>query len=176
MRGQAETRRLVSVVAPQVRTFEPNGRPVVPGITPVALYGHTPGHVGYEIVSRGYRLEDIGDTAHSSVVSLARPDWTGGVDVDPRAAAVTRRHELEHLAIAHELVFAPHFPFPGVGRIVAKGDGFAWKPVTGRPGSYSAHPRESGDPAVSSRAISAQRTESRHARSPGQRWVPAFAG
>jgi glyoxylase-like metal-dependent hydrolase (beta-lactamase superfamily II) len=130
MRRQSETRRLAAIVAPQVRTFEPSGRPVLPGIIPIALYGHTPGHVGYQIVSRGNRLEDIGDTAHSSVVSLARPDWTGGIDVDPAAGAATRGHELARLTAGHELVFSPHFPFPGVGRIIAKGDGFAWKPVT----------------------------------------------
>ncbi|MDB5481316.1 MAG: fold metallo-hydrolase [Caulobacteraceae bacterium] len=128
MQRQAETRKLAAVVAPQVKTFEP-GRPILPGITSIALYGHTPGHVGYEITSRGRRLEDIGDTAHSSIVSLARPDWSGGIDVDPAAGAATRRETLEHLALTHELVFAPHFPFPGVGRIVAKGEGFAWKPV-----------------------------------------------
>lgn len=134
MRAQPETRKLAAAIAPQVRTFEP-GRPILPGVTPIALYGHTPGHVAYEIVSRGRRLEDIGDTAHSSIVSLARPDWTGGIDVDPAAGAATRRRALDRLAVTHELVFAPHFPFPGVGRIVAKDEGFAWKPASshGRP-------------------------------------------
>ena len=132
MGRQAATRKLAAVIAPQVRTFEP-GRPILPGITPIALYGHTPGHVAYEITSRGHRLEDIGDTAHSSIVSLGRPDWTGGIDEDPAAGAATRRQALQRLAATHELVFAPHFPFPGVGRIVAKGDGFTWKPLSPRP-------------------------------------------
>ena len=131
MRAQAETRALAAVISPRVRAFEP-GKPILPGITPIALYGHTPGHVGYEIVSRGERLEDIGDTAHSTVVNLARPDWTGGMDLDPPAGAATRRRALEHLAATRELVFAPHFPFPGVGRIEAKGGGFTWKPAPDR--------------------------------------------
>jgi glyoxylase-like metal-dependent hydrolase (beta-lactamase superfamily II) len=131
MRGQAETRKLADVIAPQVRTFEP-GRAILPGITPIALYGHTPGHVGYQIVSQERRLEDIGDTAHSSIVSLARPDWIGGIDADPAAGAATRRHELGRLAASRELVFSPHFPFPGVGRIVGRDEGFAWKPVARR--------------------------------------------
>jgi glyoxylase-like metal-dependent hydrolase (beta-lactamase superfamily II) len=131
MQRQPETRKLSAAIAPQVRTFEP-GRPILPGITPIALYSHTPGHVGYEITSRGQRLEDIGDAAHSSIVSLAKPDWTGGIDVDPVAGAATRRHALAHVAATHELVFAPHFPFPGVGWVVAEGDGFAWKPIGGR--------------------------------------------
>jgi glyoxylase-like metal-dependent hydrolase (beta-lactamase superfamily II) len=128
MQNQDATQALAVLIAPQVRTFAP-GRPILPGITPIALYGHTPGHVGYVIVSRGQRLEDIGDTAHSSIVNLAEPDWLGGFDGDEAAAALTRRRELARLAASHDLVFAPHFPFPGVGRIEAKGEGYAWKPA-----------------------------------------------
>ena len=93
----------------------------------MALGGHTPGHVGYEIVSNGARLLDIGDSAHSSIVSLARPEWTMGFDNDPVAGKSSRRDTLAMLAKTHELVFAPHFPFPGVGRIEASGEGYAWK-------------------------------------------------
>jgi glyoxylase-like metal-dependent hydrolase (beta-lactamase superfamily II) len=128
MRGQDETKALAAAIASQVRTFEPGGT-VLPGITSIALYGHTPGHVGYEITSLGQRLEDIGDAAHSSIISVERPDWTGGMDMDRPLAAASRRRALEHLAGGGELVFAPHFPFPGVGRIQARDDGFVWKPL-----------------------------------------------
>ncbi|MEO8811282.1 MAG: MBL fold metallo-hydrolase [Caulobacteraceae bacterium] len=127
MKGKSANRALVAAIAPKVVTFAP-GRPVLPGITPIALYGHTPGHVGYEIVSAGQRLEDIGDIAHSSIVSLARPDWADGFDEDRKAGETTRRAELARLAAGGERVFAPHFPFPGVGRIVNRGSGFAWRP------------------------------------------------
>jgi glyoxylase-like metal-dependent hydrolase (beta-lactamase superfamily II) len=130
MRGESETKDLAVAIAGRVETFEP-GQAILPGITAIALYGHTPGHVGYEIVSAGRTLEDIGDLAHSSVISLAEPDWTGGMDMDPLTAAATRRRELDRLAASHELIFAPHFPFPGVGRLEPKGDGYAWKPLAG---------------------------------------------
>lgn len=121
------TKSLAAAIGSQVRTFEP-GREILPGVTPIALYGHTAGHVGYQIVSQGRMIEDIGDIAHSSIVSLAKPDWIGHMDEDPKSAARTRRAELRRLAASHTLVFAPHFPFPGVGWIVAKGDGYAWEP------------------------------------------------
>ncbi|HEY1752561.1 MAG TPA: MBL fold metallo-hydrolase [Caulobacteraceae bacterium] len=76
------------VIAPQVRTFAP-GVELLPGITPIALYGHTPGHVGYVIASGGQRLVDIGDIAHSSIISLARPDWIIDFDSDPAMGART---------------------------------------------------------------------------------------
>ena len=118
---------LVTAIAAQVKTFEP-GTELLPGITAVALPGHTPGHVGFEIVSRGERLLDIGDTAHSSLVSLAHPEWAIGFDTDKVLGAANRRATLASLAASHERIFAPHFPFPGVGRIVKLGEGYAWTP------------------------------------------------
>jgi glyoxylase-like metal-dependent hydrolase (beta-lactamase superfamily II) len=117
---------VVKAISEHVRTFEPGAR-VAPGVTSVALEGHTPGHVGYEIVSGDSRLLDIGDVAHSSIVSLEKPQWTVGFDQNSTLAETTRRATLTRLAKDQELVYAPHFPFPGVGHIVADGDGFAWK-------------------------------------------------
>lgn len=118
---------MVAAVAPRVQTFEP-GAKIAPSIVAVSLPGHTPGHVGYEIVSGRSRLIDIGDVAHSSIVSLARPQWALEFDNDPTLARATRLETLAALARSGEWVFAPHFPFPGVGHIVAAGAGFAWKP------------------------------------------------
>lgn len=126
MQGK-EDAAMVRTVAPRVRTFEP-GATVAPGIVSVALPGHTPGHVGYEITSGGSRLLDIGDVAHSSIVSLARPQWDNGFDNDRVLARKTRVQTLGALARSSEWVFAPHFPFPGVGHIVAARRGYRWQP------------------------------------------------
>jgi glyoxylase-like metal-dependent hydrolase (beta-lactamase superfamily II) len=117
---------VVKAISGHVRTFEP-GAQVAPGITAVALGGHTPGHVGYEIVSGDSHLLDVGDMVHSSIVSLQKPQWTLQFDSDSPLAKNTRHDTLARLAQDQELVYAPHFPFPGVGHIVANGDAFAWK-------------------------------------------------
>ena len=127
MRGQPRNPALIAAIAPQVRTFEP-GSVIVPGVSAVALPGHTPGHVGYEITSGPAHLFDMGDLAHSAVVSLAKPDWAIEYDTDKVQGETTRRATLTSLAASHERVFAPHFPFPGVGRIEVAGDGFVFKP------------------------------------------------
>jgi glyoxylase-like metal-dependent hydrolase (beta-lactamase superfamily II) len=119
---------LAKAIASRVHTFEP-GAQIAPGVTAIALKGHTPGHVGYEIVSGNERLLDIGDLAHSSIVSLAKPQWDVEFDADSALAKTTRVTTLKQLVSNQELVFAPHFPFPGVGHIEAAGDGFTWKPV-----------------------------------------------
>lgn len=118
----------VAAIGPQVQSFA-GGSEVLPGITSVVLKGHTPGHTGYEIVSGDGKLLDIGDMAHSSVVSLVKPEWAMGYDADKPAGEATRRAELTMLAQSGETIFAPHFPFPGTGKIVTQGDGFALAPT-----------------------------------------------
>jgi glyoxylase-like metal-dependent hydrolase (beta-lactamase superfamily II) len=124
---QKVTPAMIGTVAPRVQTFEPGAR-IAPGVVSVSFPGHTPGHVGYEIVSGHSRLIDMGDVAHSSIVSLARPQWDMEFDVDQTVGRQTRVKTLPALARSGEWVFAPHFPFPGVGHIVAAGRAFAWKP------------------------------------------------
>jgi glyoxylase-like metal-dependent hydrolase (beta-lactamase superfamily II) len=118
---------LAAIIAPKTTTFIP-GSPVLPGVTPIALTGHTPGHVGYMIVSGRDRLLDFGDIAHSSIISLGKPDWEVQFDNDKDEGKAVRRAELTRLAAAGTTVFAPHFPYPGVGKIVAAGDAFIWRP------------------------------------------------
>jgi glyoxylase-like metal-dependent hydrolase (beta-lactamase superfamily II) len=129
MKTQQGAADLVKAIEGHVKPFTA-GQPIAPGVMPVALDGHTPGHVGYEITSGKERLLDIGDLAHSSVLSLRKPDWTMGFDSDPALAKATRKTTFARLAGSQELVFAPHFPFPGVGHIAADGDAFTWKPGT----------------------------------------------
>jgi glyoxylase-like metal-dependent hydrolase (beta-lactamase superfamily II) len=119
---------VVKTIDGRVKTFEP-GAEVVPGISSVALPGHTPGHVGYQIVSGNDKMIDIGDTAHSSIVSLAKPEWPMGFDNDAATGETNRIGTLKKLAQSQELIFAPHFPFPGVGHIQSDGDHFKWDPT-----------------------------------------------
>ncbi len=126
IQSKPTARAQMAPVADRVATFEP-GVEALPGLTPVALYGHTPGHTGYRIHSRGQVLLDVGDVLHSSVLSVRKPDWAEGYDDDKVAGAAARRAELKRLADSRVLMFAPHFPFPGIGRIEAAGDGFIWK-------------------------------------------------
>jgi glyoxylase-like metal-dependent hydrolase (beta-lactamase superfamily II) len=124
-KGSPETAK---VIKGKVHTFAP-GAQVLPGIKAVALEGHTPGHTGYEISSGSEHLLDIGDMAHSSIISLAKPQWGIQFDTDGATAKATRAKTLKQLASDQELVFSPHFPFPGVGHVETAGDGFAWKPA-----------------------------------------------
>ncbi|WP_419319169.1 MBL fold metallo-hydrolase [Caulobacter sp. ErkDOM-E] len=126
LQGQAPMKPLVEAIAAQVKTFEPDAA-LFPGVRAVAIKGHTPGHVGYEIASGGQALLDIGDTAHSEIVSLARPDWVIAFDGDVPVATASRIALLKTFSASGGLIFSPHFPFPGVGKVEAAGEGFVWK-------------------------------------------------
>ena len=128
LQGMPKMADLVKVIKPQVKTFAP-GDKVLDGIQSVSLKGHTPGHVGYQITSGKARIYDIGDSAHSSIVSLTKPEWAISYDNDRAEGIASREKLLAQLAADHELIFAPHFPFPGVGYIVAKGDHYVFQPA-----------------------------------------------
>jgi glyoxylase-like metal-dependent hydrolase (beta-lactamase superfamily II) len=124
--GQADV--IVAAVTPQVETFAP-GAQISPSIKSVEVKGHTPGHTAYEITSGKKTLLAIGDSAHSSIISLAKPEWFIAFDGDKPTARDSRRALLAELAKSGQLIFSPHFPYPGVGTIKAKGDGFVWAPA-----------------------------------------------
>lgn len=119
--------RLVAAITPKVKTFAP-GATLFPGIASMDFHGHTPGHSGYEITSGTAKLLAIGDSAHSYIVSLARPDWVMGYDKDAKVGAANRAAVLGRLADSKQTVFSPHFPYPGVGTVVRAGSGFKWQP------------------------------------------------
>ena len=119
--------KLVAAIGPKIVTFEP-GAVVLPGVTAVALPGHTPGHSAYEIASGEERLLYIGDAAHHFIVSVQRPDWTVAYDMDAPKAQAARRALLKRAADGDLRVYAVHFPFPGLGHVKAQGDAYVWVP------------------------------------------------
>lgn len=128
MHKDADLAPLIKAITPKVRAFRP-GAQIAPGITAVDLSGHTPGHSGYEIASGGQRLLYVGDTMHHYVVSVQRPDWPNGFDTDAAPAQARRRAVLARAADGRLLVYAVHFPFPGLGHVRRQGDSYVWEPL-----------------------------------------------
>jgi glyoxylase-like metal-dependent hydrolase (beta-lactamase superfamily II) len=107
------------------------GAEAAPGITAVALPGHTPGHTGYRIASGGETLLIWGDIVHAAPLQLPRPELTLSFDVNQALAAKTRKALLEQVAADRTLVAGAHLPFPGIGHIeAAKGGGYRFVPAT----------------------------------------------
>jgi glyoxylase-like metal-dependent hydrolase (beta-lactamase superfamily II) len=129
IQAQDQLDALVTAITPKVQTFAP-GATVTPSITAVAIEGHTPGHMGYQIASGQDRLLYIGDTMHHHVISVQRPDWRIAFDGMPPMATASRKALLERAASENLRLYAVHFPYPGIGRVQRRGEGFAWIPET----------------------------------------------
>jgi glyoxylase-like metal-dependent hydrolase (beta-lactamase superfamily II) len=112
----------------QWQTFEGTAA-VVPGITPVALPGHTPGHTGYLIESKGAKLLIWGDIIHNYASQLVNPNIAIEFDTDKKQAVATRKMIFKRAATEKLLVAGMHLPFPGIGHIRPEPRGYAWVPV-----------------------------------------------
>ena len=111
-------------------SFLDDGGSVASGITAMAAFGHTPGHMIFNLESGSERLVLTADTANHFVASLQRPDWEVRFDVDKAMAAETRKRVFGMLA-ADKVAFAGyHMPFPAVGFVEPHGPGFRFVPVS----------------------------------------------
>jgi glyoxylase-like metal-dependent hydrolase (beta-lactamase superfamily II) len=102
------------------------GEELAPGMRFVALPGHTYGMCGVEVVSGEERLLYVADAFMHAVISIKRPDWRIAMDLDHDAARRTRRDLLDRCSGSGELVLAPHFAWPALGRIIDRGDEHQW--------------------------------------------------
>lgn len=128
--GIANHAAMIAAITPKVVEFAPDSA-IVPGaVKAVAIRGHTPGHSGYLITAKRLSLLYVGDAMHHFVVSLRKPLWPIAFDGDRETAEASRSNLLGDLAEKGQLVYAVHFPFPGLGTIRKQGDGYVWVPKT----------------------------------------------
>ncbi|WP_300037018.1 MBL fold metallo-hydrolase [uncultured Roseobacter sp.] len=109
-------------------TFLEDGGDVASGLTAMAAFGHTPGHMVYMVENGGTQLVLGADFANHYVWSLGYPDWEVKFDMDKAAAAATRRRILDMLAADKTAFVGYHMPWPGVGYVETRDDGFKYAP------------------------------------------------
>jgi glyoxylase-like metal-dependent hydrolase (beta-lactamase superfamily II) len=121
-------RRVLGSLQDRVHLLEGETQ-VVPGIRAIPAPGHTPGHMAVEVSSADESLLYIGDTALHPL-HLEYPEWYSIYDMLPEEAAASKRRIFERAVAQKALVMAQHFaPFPSLGTIVPKRDGWLWKPA-----------------------------------------------
>ena len=111
-------------------TMLADGDQITGGITAIAAFGHSPGHMAYRIESDGKSLILTADTVNHYVFSLQRPDWQVRFDMDKAAAATTRKTLLGMIAAERIPFLGYHMPFPAIGYLETQGDGFRLVPAT----------------------------------------------
>lgn len=111
-------------------TYIKGGNDVVTGITAIETFGHTPGHMAYNIESDGKRLLLWGDACNHYVASLQKPEWHVIFDMDKDAAVASRKKILDMAAADKVAATGYHMPFPAIGYVEKVGDAHRWIPMS----------------------------------------------
>jgi glyoxylase-like metal-dependent hydrolase (beta-lactamase superfamily II) len=126
--GVGQHARLIAAITPKLAVFEPGVDIIPDAVKAVDIKGHTPGHSGYMIRSRNKSVFYVGDTVHHFVVSLHKPEWPCSFDADAATAEASRKAVLGAAAAKGQLIYSPHLPFPGIGKVSSSGGAFRWAP------------------------------------------------
>lgn len=108
------------------------GKEIVSGITSIATYGHTPGHMSHVVASGSSTVFVQADVANGPLFAR-QPGWHSMFDMDGAMAEATRRKTYDMLATERMMLQGFHYPFPAVGFIERAGTGYRLIPVPWNP-------------------------------------------
>ncbi len=124
----ANTARRFAPYQGKVRQVAP-GSEVLPGITSIAAFGHTPGHCIFRITDNNQSLIFLADITNRPELLARRPDFHLVFDFDAPAAEATRRRVLDMVSTDRVRVTGYHFPFPAMGTMAKEGAGYRFVPT-----------------------------------------------
>jgi len=124
----ANTARCFAPYRERVRRIEP-GAEVLPGITSIAAYGHTPGHTIYRVADGAEQFVFLADITNRPELTAPHPEWQIVFDFDGDLATQSRRRIFDMVATDRIRVTGYHYPFPANGYIARQGNGFRFVPA-----------------------------------------------
>ena len=101
---------------------------LTPEIAIVPAYGHTPGHQVVRIASAGEAAYILGDSCHIAM-QVCEPGWSDRADLDHEQGDATRAALMQRIDDEAAIVIGGHFPFPGLGRRVARNGRCSFEPL-----------------------------------------------
>ncbi len=113
----------------QLRLIEP-GDEIVAGLTAIDAFGHSAGHLVFHLTTGDGELLMLNDTTAHYAGSFAHPEWHFAMDDNPEHAAVSRRRILQFAADRTIPVVGFHLPFPAIGFVEQRDEGFEFRPAT----------------------------------------------
>lgn len=108
--------RRLEAIEDSIRFIKP-GEEILPGVAAVQSYGHTPGHLSFEVRSGNEAVLIGGDAIGNAHVAFARPDWPSGSDQDRDQGAQTRSALLDKLVQEKITLIGFHLPGGGLGHV-----------------------------------------------------------
>ncbi|AFZ69015.1 MBL fold metallo-hydrolase [Deinococcus peraridilitoris] len=105
------------------------GAQIVPGLTTVAAYGHTPGQLALLVRSGNQQLLHLADAGGHYVLSFRYPQQYLGFDQDKSTAVATRNALFNRAAAENLRVVGYHYNWPGVGYVRKAGNAYDFIPT-----------------------------------------------
>jgi len=96
---------------------------IIPGIFPIAAYGHTPGHTIYLLESGRAKLLIAGDILHVGLVQFHLPAVNATYDMNGADAARSRLAVLLYAALNRLPIAGMHIVYPGMGIVESYNNG-----------------------------------------------------
>jgi glyoxylase-like metal-dependent hydrolase (beta-lactamase superfamily II) len=108
--------------------FVRSGEEFGPGMKLKSAPGHRYDHSIFEYTSFSEQFVHLAD-AVAHPLFMANSGWYSTYDANPIQAVETKKILLNICAANNALVFASHFPFPGLGYVKQEQENWKWKPV-----------------------------------------------
>ncbi len=112
-------------------SFFRDGEEILPGIAARATFGHTPGHMSFEVRSGSESTMIVGDAISNHYVAFERPEWLFGNDQDVDMAVGARLSLLDQVATEQMQLVGFHLPGGGMGRAERLGGAYQFVPSEG---------------------------------------------
>lgn len=119
--------RAVLTVYKDVLTLFNQNAVIVPQVKSLPLFGHTPGHSGFEITAGGKKIVVWGDLLHAAV-QFSDPAVCVNYDVDVKTAQKTRESFLQRAAAENFYIVGMHVLPPAAGKVKKEGGGYVLVP------------------------------------------------
>lgn len=107
-------------------TFFDDGAEIMPGVAARATFGHTPGHMAFEVRQGSEAVMILGDCIGNHHVAFEKPQWHSGSDQDQELGAKTRAMLLDQLAADKTKLIGFHLPGNGTGFVEKNGSSFTF--------------------------------------------------
>ena len=109
-------KRRMEAIEDAVEFFD-DGEEILPGIQAIASYGHTPGHMAFEVRQGTDAALVVGDAIGNHHVAFMKPEWRSGSDQDPDTAIGARTMLLDRCFADDLRLVGFHLPDGGMGRV-----------------------------------------------------------
>jgi len=108
--------RRLALIEDNIAFFN-DGEEIIPGVAARATFGHTPGHMSFEVRSGSNGAMILGDCIGNHHVAFEQPEWISGSDQDGETGVKTRVALLDQLASEKTRIIGFHLAEGGTGYV-----------------------------------------------------------